>query len=117
MQMFDEDSLTYDDARQYCTSLGGRLLEVRTQDEVDRAAQLFDQQYSYYRMMIGGRYDSGRAEWIWSSNSEAINLNIFSSTGGLNLGLGECLLLSDTGDLSSYNCDDVWIYACDSLYI
>ena len=115
--MFDE-ALSWDGARQHCIGLGGRLLEVRTQEELDRAAQLRVQQQFSPWMWIGGRYDSARGEWIWISNSEAVNLTLFLSMDMLDLEAqyGGCLVMYGGRNLANDDCNSVSRFACDFVY-
>ena len=114
--LFDA-TMSWDDAQQHCIGLGGRLLEIRTQEELGRAIQLqLDFEIGFVFMWIGGEYDSTREEWIWSSNSDAINLTIFSSIEGLDLNGDGCVEFYQ-GSLSSYNCNFPNYVACDYVFV
>ena len=106
--------LNRDDARQHCIVLGGSLLEVRTQEEINRATQLRVQGVSPLSW-IGAQYDLQRDEWIWISNSEAIDLNIFSWIESLDPS-EHCAFLSSFGYPVSLNCNSTADVACDFGY-
>ena len=107
-------AMIWEDSREHCTGEGGLLLEVRTQDEFDRAAQL-QLQAGIDFMWLGGKYDDARDEWVWSSNSEAIDLNVPWMSDVVQEGYGRCLEMHQGtlyGPLCSLNSN----VACEFFY-
>ena len=66
---------TWEDAKSNCAAMGARLMEVRNQEEFDRALR--------FRLTIpspiwlGGSDIQVEGNWVWDSNGEAVNLNQF----------------------------------------
>ena len=63
------------DAQQYCSSLGSRLMEVRTQEDYDRAQQIRSEKGG--NIWLGGSDIADEGVWIWNSNGEGINMDQF----------------------------------------
>ena len=106
--------MTWEDSREHCIEEGGLLLEVRTQDEFDRAAQL-QLQAGIDFMWLGGKYDGTRDEWVWISNSEPIDLNVPWMSSVVQEGYGRCLEMH-RGTLHGTMCSFNSYVACDIFY-
>ena len=69
--------------RQTCAhtlqSLNGRLMEVRTQEEFDRAVNYSKELRSDF--WLGGSDREVEGEWRWESNAERIDMNKFWGSG------------------------------------
>ena len=63
------------DAKQHCIGLGGHLLEVRTQEDFDRAMEVRGQAGTI--IWLGGYFDTVIANWVWASNLEEIDPTAF----------------------------------------
>ena len=72
--VFTADLRTWAAARQICIDLGGRLMEVRTQEDYDRALQLSLQ---IGRFWLGGSDIQEEGVWVWNSNGERFYRNSF----------------------------------------
>ena len=72
------------DALTHCSSLGLRLLEVRTQYDLARATQRFAEingNQASVGMWLGGHNYNLQFEYKWNSNGEPINVHAFWATG------------------------------------
>ena len=89
-------------------------MEVRTQDEFDRARQVSQE---IGRFWLGGSDIQQGGVWIWESNGERINRNQFWSTNEPNGGTDQnCLffeLPSDSVGLASGRCQNARGFACE----
>ena len=73
------ESMSWIDCKNYCTLLGGNLLEVRTQEEFDQAQNLRSEIGSQF--WLGGSYREADGEWRWESNDDLINMTQFWADG------------------------------------
>ena len=62
--------LTWNDAKQACIDMGARLMELRTQDEFDRALQF---RLDLGTLWLGGTDSGTENNWRWISNNDPIN--------------------------------------------
>ena len=65
---------TWAAAQQYCIDLGGRLMEVRTQEDFDRAIRVEEETSLFW---LGGSDVLEEGVWVWDSNNQQINLDVF----------------------------------------
>ena len=72
------DLKTWHEANQTCIEIGARLMEIRTQEEYETALQFEEELRSFW---LGGSDLQGEGNWVWDSNDEEINLNVFWESG------------------------------------
>ena len=87
---------TWDDAQQHCLSLGRRLMEVRSQDDNDRAMQIISEPNGINHIWLGGNAIQDDI-WIWNSDGERINLDQFWQDGEPNSSHEDCLEIRSMG--------------------
>ena len=71
-------------ARDYCLSIGGHLLEAKTQAEFDEAIRItleVQPRAEGYLMYLGGSDAAVEGEWRWASNGELIDMTRFWMSG------------------------------------
>ena len=89
-------------------------MEVRTQDEFDRARQVGQE---IGRFHLGGSDIQQEGVWIWESNGDQINMDQFWSTNEPNGGTDQnCLLFKvppDSVGLASGICQNGRGFACE----
>ena len=61
-----EEWKTWFDAKEHCNSLNGRLMEVRTQEEFERAMRF--RRENGNNIWLGGSDREVEGEWRWESN-------------------------------------------------
>ena len=67
---------TWADAREECINRGRHLMEVRTQEEFDKAVQLVAQTENGM-FWIGGSDLQQEGVWVWDSNRERMDMDEF----------------------------------------
>ena len=93
------DWKTWNDARDNCMAMGGRLIEIRSEDEFYAARRLGGGLF-----WVGASYREVEGYWAWDSNEERVNLNEFLFSGIIDFDTGlNCLFVS--GWLEQNNCD------------
>ena len=104
---------TWADARQHCVDNDAHLMEVRTQEEYDRALGIWDEVGNFW---LGGNDIEEEGVWVWNSNGEVIDMSRFWLAGRPYAGETgrNCLMMaSDTG-FEDYNCAaSSYSYVCE----
>ena len=75
------EETTWADARQYCADNDAHLMEVRTQEEYDRALGHWDKVGNFW---LGGNDIEQEGVWIWISNGERMSMDRFWATSSDN---------------------------------
>ena len=73
------ESISWLDCKDYCTLLGGFLLEVRTQVEFEQAHNFRSEIGSQF--WLGGSYREAEGEWRWESIDDSILMTQFWASG------------------------------------
>ena len=68
--------MNWHDAKQSCSDMGGHLMEVRNNEEYQRA-RLFAKENGS-PVWLGGNDLQEEANWVWDSNGEQISLTQFT---------------------------------------
>ena len=90
--------------------MGGRLIEIRTQDENDRAHILFGDSPFW----LGANDKQEEGHWVWESNQEDVNLNEFWFEGRpSDNSQRNCLILFPDRGMFDYICSDRFNSFCD----
>ena len=69
----------WSETKEYCESLDRRLLEIRTQQQFDRAEQFLKE--TYVPFWLGGSDEAVEGTWRWQSNNERMNMTVFWQSG------------------------------------
>ena len=92
-----DSNKNWNDAKQNCIENGGRLMEIRTQEEYETALQS-RVVLNGYKFWIGGSDIEVKGNWVWDSNQEGVILNEFWVSGSpLNTREKNCLAMSSSG--------------------
>ena len=92
-------------AKQHCIRLGGRLMEVRTQHDYDKAVEKRERN----TVWIGVKKNNGK--WKWLSNGERMKMNQFWIPGRPDSS-AECATLRGAG-FGDDRCDKTFQYLCE----
>ena len=60
---------SWDEAKAYCNALGARLMEIHSEEDLERAMRFRQEMGGNF--VVGGRKIDG--VWIWESNGDEIN--------------------------------------------
>ena len=86
-------------------------MEVRTQEEFDRAKRL-RREFGFY-FWLGGSDREVEGEWRWESNDERIDMNKFWISGQPNSGDQDCLFMGWSGGFEDYYCSHRNPFVCE----
>ena len=102
------ESMSWQDSKDYCSLLGGYLLEVRTQEEFDQAQNFRSEIGSQF--WLGGSHRAVDGEWRWESNDESINMSKFWASGQPYKD-ENCLTIYDDG-FNDQSCSSTQHFVC-----
>ena len=104
---------SWDDASTHCNALGGRLMEVRTQNELEKAKILHEGVGEDF--YLGGSEPTWEGIWRWQSNGNWIGKDNEFWDGGQpddNGGDEDCMVMSMTG-FSDVSCSIERPFVCE----
>ena len=89
-------------------------MEVRTQEEFDRAKQ-FLREIGYFWFWLGGSDREVEGEWRWESNDELIDMNKFWGSGQPDSYAGDqdCLFFMWRDGFGDLDCSRLRQFACE----
>ena len=96
---------TQPNAKRHCIGLGGRLMEIRSQHDHDKATQM--RQGSV--VWIGVKKNSGRYKWL--SNGERMDMTQFWESGRPDSG-AECVAMRGSG-FTDDRCTKTFAFLCE----
>ena len=98
-------------AKKHCLSLNTRLMEIRTQEDFDRAKRIKSEIGSDF--YVGGSDRKVEGEWLWESNGELIDINRFWRRWEPNDNGGQDCLYMRSGGFDDWKCDEDQAFVCD----
>ena len=94
--------------------MGRRLMEVRTQEDYERALQLF-QELGNYPFWLGGNDIEEEGVWVWDSNDEVIDMNRFWYSGEPSDNSEDCIMMWAPIGFCDYTCSESLPYICEFI--
>ena len=106
-----ERSITWHAARDYCIDIGGKLMEPKTQTQVDDAIRLQDG----IPIWLGGSKEADGSTWVWISDNSLVDMESFWHPGSPNPRFDDYhyLALNSVGNFADNN---GWNYDANTFH-
>ena len=109
-----DDLKTWHDAKQHCNEMGARLMEIRTQEQLEKAQQFYQELRDQF--WLGASDEQTEGIWVWDSNQEEVDLNEFWLDGrpmdGTVGNFLNCLIMNSQGMFDWY-CSHEQLFVCE----
>nr|XP_022311671.1 CD209 antigen-like protein D isoform X2 [Crassostrea virginica] len=108
--LFVKTSVSWNNAKEKCTKLGGYLVEIDSKNEED---VLKDQRLLGKRWWTGGRDYHGNDTWVWDSSKDSFSYVNWDKNQPDPSSEG-CLVMYSSGYWHDYPCNETFWFICEN---